>query len=214
MQLRYHLLPYFYTLAWEAAQKGYPPVRPLFWADWHDRSLWNIDDAFFLGDALLVCPLVQEGTQQRTITLPQGQWYHFWDDTRIAGGQTIQIEASLEQIPLLVKAGSILPMEDATRLILHLYPPDQGESESYIYSDAGDGYGETRLDRFRLTRQRTNLELEWEQQGDYPFPYETIQIQVHGLSVQQAWVDGQVTTVQEQQLQCHSFQQIRFCCSE
>jgi alpha-glucosidase len=47
-------------LAWEASQKGYPPVRPVFWSDTDDSALWGVDDAFFLGDALLVCPIFEE----------------------------------------------------------------------------------------------------------------------------------------------------------
>lgn len=56
-------------------------------------------------------------------SIRRGYWYNFWNDSMIEGGKTIELEAPLEQIPLLVKAGSILPMEEAQQLILHLYPP-------------------------------------------------------------------------------------------
>jgi alpha-glucosidase len=210
LQLRYQLLPYFYTLAWEVQEKGYPPVRPLFWLDWNERSLWDRDDAFLLGDALLVCPILQEGERSRTVFLPKGHWYNFWNDTLLEGEKTIQLEAPLEQIPLLVKAGSILPMEEAEQLILHIYPPEYGESEGCIYSDAGDGYGESRLDQFHLIRHQKSLELTWEQQGDYIFPYENVRLHVHGVSLQQVWVDEQEVNAQGQQLQCHSFKRVRF----
>lgn len=147
LQLRYRLLPYFYTLSWEASQKGYPPVRPVFWSASDDAALWDIEDAFLLGDALLVCPIVEPGGRKRCITLPKGHWYHFWDDALLEGAQPVTLEAPLEQIPLLVKAGSILPMEEGEQLILHLYPPLQGSSDGCLYSDAGDGYGDWRLDR-------------------------------------------------------------------
>ena len=200
LYLRYQLMPYFYTLAWETTQKGYPPVRPLFWNDPSNRSLWGIEDAFCLGDALLICPIVTEGDRSRTITLPRGQWYEFWTDALIQGGETVQLEAPLEQIPVLVKAGSIIPMEREAELTLHLYPPEVGECTSDIYSDVGDGYGKSRIDRFRLTRNSHELELNWEQQGDYEFPYERVQIQIHGLSCQQVWVDEQVVSMQGQGL--------------
>ncbi|MDV2994543.1 MAG: Oligosaccharide 4-alpha-D-glucosyltransferase [Chroococcidiopsis sp. SAG 2025] len=243
LQLRYRLMPYFYTLAWETSQKGYPPVRPLFWFDWGDRFLWDVEDAFYLGEALLVCPIVREGERSRTLYLPQGYWYNFWDDSAIAGGQTIELDSPLEQIPLLVKAGSILPMEDSKQLILHLYPPvktaeergtdsslcafapnaalrlrlmrDQNSYTLYsytLYTDAGDGYGESRCDRFSLTQHEDSLELTWEQQGNYDFPYQSVQLHVHGVSLQQAWVDDRETTLQGQQLQCHVFKKVRFRC--
>ncbi|PSB09897.1 alpha-glucosidase [filamentous cyanobacterium CCP2] len=213
LQLRYQLMPYFYTLAWEAAQKGYPPVRPLFWSNWNDRTLWDIEDAFCLGDALLVCPIVEEGKQVRSITLPNGYWYNFWNDQKIEGGRTIQLEAPLKQIPLLIKAGSILPMEQDQQLILHLYPLESGQSEGYLYSDAGDGYGESRIDRFYLICHKRSLELIWKQEGEYPFPYQSIQLQVHGLPIQKAWIDGQAITLQEQNLQCQMFGQVWFECN-
>ncbi|HEY9651505.1 MAG TPA: TIM-barrel domain-containing protein, partial [Coleofasciculaceae cyanobacterium] len=63
LQLRYRLMPYLYTLAWEASQKGYPPVRPVFWCDSEDSALWDVEDAFLLGNALLICPIFQEGAR-------------------------------------------------------------------------------------------------------------------------------------------------------
>lgn len=210
LQLRYRLLPYFYTLSWEASQKGYPPVRPVFWSDSDDPALWGVNDAFFLGEVLLVCPIFEEGGRQRQVLLPKGHWYNFWDDTQLEGGKQVTIEAPLEQIPLLVRAGSILPMEEAKQLSLHLYPPVQGTSESYLYNDAGDGYGESRLDKFRMVRNENSLEITWEQEeGDYPFPYIGIKLHVHGIKLQQAWVDGTEVDFQEQKLFCDRFQHIR-----
>jgi alpha-glucosidase len=116
LRLRYRLMPYFYTLAWEANQKGYPLVRPLFWADSSDCDLWSIDDAFLLGDAILVCPILEEGATSRSLTLPKGHWYDFWDDTLLEGAKQIDLEAPLERIPLLIRAGTILPMEANDRL--------------------------------------------------------------------------------------------------
>jgi alpha-glucosidase len=213
LELRYQLMPYFYTLAWESAQKGYPPIRPLFWFDWNDRSLWDREEVFYLGEALLVCPILNQGERSHPVSLPKGHWYNFWNDTLLEGGKTMQLEAPLEQIPVLVRAGSILPMEDAQQLTLHLYPPLEGESEGCIYSDAGDGYEDSRRDRFRLIRAQQSLELIWEQEGNYNFPYQGVQLQVHGMSVQQAWVDEQEVAIEEQRLPAHSFRRVRFRCS-
>lgn len=193
LQLRYRLLPYFYTLAWEAAQKGYPPVRPLFWSDPQDANLWQVDDQFLLGDSLLICGMTEEGARERTVTLPQGRWYHFWDDRPLEGPGQVTLAAPLEQIPVLVRAGSVLPMESEQQLMLHLYPPVTGDCESVLYSDAGDGYGESRLDRFHLVWENNQLYLRRTSEGEFIFPYQTIQIQLHGVEMKQVWVDGQAT---------------------
>ncbi|MEG3881185.1 glycoside hydrolase family 31 protein [Microcoleus sp. herbarium7] len=189
LRLRYRLIPYFYTLAWEASQTGHPPIRPLFWFDSDDRRLWDVEDAFFVGDALLVCPIVEQGARKRQAILPKGSWYNFWDDTLIEGATEINLAAPLQEIPLLVKAGSILPMEMDDKLILHLYFPTQEMSQGCLYSDAGDGYGEWRLDRFRLLQDEQGLELIWQQQGAYEFPYKEIELYLHGMELKQACLD-------------------------
>ncbi|MBD2307743.1 glycoside hydrolase family 31 protein [Chroococcidiopsis sp. FACHB-1243] len=227
LQLRYRLMPYFYTLAWWASQKGYPPVRPVFWADSQDAALWNVDDAFLLGDALLVCPVLESGARMPTAQLrltrhailPKGYWYNFWDDTLLEGGQQVDLAAPLERIPLLVKAGSIIPMEENKQLILHVYPSVEGNAKNIpdsrlptphsLYSDAGDGYGEWRLDRFGMVRDENGLELSWETQGDYAFPYQKVRVHLHGIKLQQVWVDGTELACQGQQIECDPFHQMR-----
>lgn len=196
LKLRYQLLPYFYTLAWEANQKGYPLVRPLFWYHTQEPALWQVDDAFYLGDALLVYPILQPEGRSRQALLPPGDWYSFWDDTVFNGATQVELSAPLETIPLLVKAGSILPMTIDQELILHIYPPTHKDEagEGIMYSDAGDGHGEWRLDRFTLVRFDDGIELFWEQHGDYPmlykFPYQGIKLQFHGFQPQRVWVEG------------------------
>ncbi|MBH8556102.1 glycoside hydrolase family 31 protein [Nostocaceae cyanobacterium CENA357] len=210
LQLRYRLMPYFYTLAWEASQTGHPLVRPLFWADTDNPQLWSIDDAFLLGDALLVAAIAQEGATSRAIALPKGHWYNFWNDALLEGGKQVNLKAPLEQIPLLVKAGSILPMEEDNQLILHIYPSAFLTSEGQVYSDAGDGYGKSRLDSFYLTQNQDCLELTWKQQGDYAFPYAGIKLHLHGFEPQQVWVDSNEVVNQGQCLSVEQFEQVRW----
>lgn len=213
LQLRYQLLPYFYTLAWQANQQGHPLLRPLFWADPQDARLWSIDDQFLVGDALLVCPIVQEGERSRQVTLPSGDWYHFWDDEILTGemAREIRLEAPLERIPLLVRAGSILPLASGGRfnllsdqwfrdqqLELHLYPDRQGNAALTLYTDAGDGNGPFRLDQFQLRALGGGYDLTWTATGEFDFPYRAIQVQLHGAIAQQAWVDGEMVAVQNQ----------------
>ncbi len=210
LQLRYRLLPYFYTLSWEASQKGYPPVRPLFWSDSNDSKLWDVEDAFLLGDSVLVCPIVEEGMRKRNVILPKGYWYNFWDDALIEGGKEINLEAPLEQIPLLIKAGTILPMEDGEQLSLHIYPPMQETSEASLYNDAKDGYGDWRVDRFQMVRFENGLDLIWDKQGDYPFPYKSVQLYLHAMKIQQVWIDEQEVSIQGQKLECQPFGKVYY----
>jgi len=213
LRLRQHLMPYLYTLVWEAAATGHPPVRPLFWLNPTDERLWNRQDAFCLGEALLICPVLAEGERSPHIHLPAGNWYSFWDDTRFTGGQVVELAAPLEQIPVLVKAGSILPMVDGEkegdRLLLHLYLPEEGESHCRVYSDAGEGYSDSRIDDFYLTRQGQELQLTRHSEGSYPFPYREVQLHLHGATPAQAWVDQEPVSVQEPVLDCLPFKEVR-----
>ncbi|UCF62586.1 MAG: alpha-glucosidase, partial [Anaerolineaceae bacterium] len=91
--LRYKLLPYFYTLAWQSHQYGHPMVRPLFWHDVEDPNLWGIDDAFLLGKNLLVAPILEESASSRHLVLPKGNWFNFWDDTILQGPGEVETSA-------------------------------------------------------------------------------------------------------------------------
>ena len=125
MRLRKQLMPYLYTLTWEASQTGLPLVRPLFWKNWEQSSLWEVDDAYLLGDTLLVAPVLEKGVSQRKIIFPPGVWYSFWDDSLFIGPGEIQVATELETIPIFVRGGSFLPTQEDRRLVLHLYAPTE-----------------------------------------------------------------------------------------
>ncbi|MFM8320209.1 MAG: TIM-barrel domain-containing protein, partial [Chloroflexota bacterium] len=186
LQLRQRLAPYIYSLAWQAAQSGWPLVRPLLWLDPADRRLWDCDDAFLLGDALLVAPVLHEAARQRTLQLPPGDWYDFWDDTLYTGPAQVSLPVSLERIPLLARAGAVLPVQDGAHLELHVYAPVSGSPAALpaplaLYSDAGDGYGPSRLDTFSLLSGPDGaLQLDWSAAGDFPFPYARVDLVPHG----------------------------------
>lgn len=190
LKLRYQLMPYLYTLAWESTQTGAPLVRPLFWYHADDARFWSVDDTFYLGETLLVFPVLEEGARSRLITLPKGVWFNFWNDEILKGSQQIEVVAPLEQIPLLVKAGSILPLQDKQQLRLHLYPAlEETEQFFTLYSDARDGYGASRVDRFQFIRFPEGLEIIWHTEGEFSFPYEHLHLHLHHFKLQQIWQD-------------------------
>ena len=91
------------------------------------------------------------------------------------------LEAPLESIPVLVRAGSILPIQSVEGLELHLYAPEDGRSgEGILYSDAGDGYGAGRVDRFHLTPVDSVFDFTSEAAGEFPWPYGAVKLRLHG----------------------------------
>jgi alpha-D-xyloside xylohydrolase len=146
-QLRYRLLPYIYSLAWRVTQDDYTIQRglPMDWPA--DQRVRDIGDQFMFGPALLVAPVTEPAATQRRVYLPQAPaWYDFWSGARFQPGETIDAAASLERIPVYVRAGSIVPLGLVTEhadiqpdtLEVRVYPGADGDFD--WYSDAGDTY--------------------------------------------------------------------------
>jgi alpha-glucosidase (family GH31 glycosyl hydrolase) len=66
-------------------------------------------DAFLFGPSLLVAPVFESGATSRSLALPQGTWWNFWTGQQLQGGSSATIEAPLDSMPLLVRAGAIVP---------------------------------------------------------------------------------------------------------
>ncbi|HEY8347157.1 MAG TPA: glycoside hydrolase family 31 protein [Symbiobacteriaceae bacterium] len=145
IRLRYRLLPYTYTLAWEAHRQGLPFMRPLVLHYPRDPKCLTIRDQYLWGRDLLVAPVTAPGQQSRPVYLPEGDWYDFWTGRRIRGGRWIQAPAPLETLPLFVRAGAILPEAPWDRsqapgweeLTLNIYPGPE-VSEFLLYEDDGE----------------------------------------------------------------------------
>jgi oligosaccharide 4-alpha-D-glucosyltransferase len=113
VKLRYQLLPYNYTLAYQNSTTGMPLMRPMFFED--ERNIELIDNAssYFWGDAFLVTPIVNAGVKSVTVDLPQGVWFDYWSNKKYQGEQTIELATSLTTLPVLVRAGAFIPMVDS-----------------------------------------------------------------------------------------------------
>jgi alpha-glucosidase len=210
MNLRVQLMPYLYTLAWQTSQTGLPLVRPCFWADVQNEALWDIEDAFLLGDSILVAPILEEAINSRQVYLPTGRWVEFWNDHPADGPGQIELNVPLERIPILIRAGSILPMDEDGQLALHIYPPIVGESYGMLYNDQGDGYRSWRVDHFRMIREASNLSINWEREGDYPFPFRNIHLHLHGMKFRQVIIDGVEGIYEGDRITVGEFKKISF----
>ena len=143
-ELRYRLLPYTYTLAWEAHTLGLPLMRPLVLNYPDDPRVWTLGHEFLWGDDLLVAPVTREGATAWPVYLPAGRWYDFWTGDRYEGPGGITVPAPLDRLPLLVRAGAILPMGPVVQhtgerpldeVTLLIYP--EGTSRFELYEDDG-----------------------------------------------------------------------------
>ncbi len=117
IELRYRLVPYIYTLAREAYYAGVPLLRPLWFRFPDDERAATCDSQYMFGDALLVNPVTAKGAREWTTYLPEGLWYDFFTGESIEGGRDITKEVTLEDIPVYVPAGTILPMGEVKQYI-------------------------------------------------------------------------------------------------
>ena len=90
--LRHRLKPYLTQVMAEAHEKGTPVIKPLFYDFPEDPAAWQVEDQFLLGHDLLAAPVLEEGQRRRKVVLP--------------AGQTVEVDAPLEQMPLFVRAGA------------------------------------------------------------------------------------------------------------
>ncbi|HVZ83549.1 MAG TPA: glycoside hydrolase family 31 protein [Terracidiphilus sp.] len=149
--LRYRLLPYIYSEAWQVTSNHATLMRPLV-MDWRDDvNAQNTADEYLFGPAILVSPVYIQGATSRSVYLPQSTWYDFWTGDKIAGSQRITADAPLAKLPLYIRAGSIIPMgpamewsteKPADPIELRIYPGADGDFT--LYEDANDGYAYTK----------------------------------------------------------------------
>jgi len=113
MRLRERLRPYITELMNAAHEKGTPPMRPLFYDFPEDAAAWDVDDQFLFGPDLLVAPVLHADERSRSVYLPEGaEWTDAHSGETFAGGQTLQVDAPLERIPLYLKNGAKLPIAE------------------------------------------------------------------------------------------------------
>lgn len=146
LHLRYQMLPYNYSLAFENSLTGLPLMRPMLFED--STDVWFDEKAQYMwGDAFLVKPVTEANVKRVDVRLPAGSWIDFWSGVEYAGNQTVSIQTQLAHLPVLVKAGSFVPMADemATTqdyqpdtLNLHYYASETVTSSSgNMYEDDG-----------------------------------------------------------------------------
>ena len=108
-RLHVSLFPYLYTYAHESSVTGLPIMRHPMLASPDDPATYNTEGEYLLGNEILVAPVLKEGATTRSLYVPRGAWVDFWTGDSVSGGQEVTVPAPVEHIPILVRAGSILP---------------------------------------------------------------------------------------------------------
>ena len=143
-RLRYALFPYIYSMAGWTTERDYTMLRALVMDFPEDRTGRELNDEYMFGPALLVAPITQYQQRSRSVYLPSGaQWYDYWSG-RPAGSGTIVAAAPYDQIPVFVRAGSIIPYQPEMQYIgekpadpITLYVYAGADGRFTLYEDQG-----------------------------------------------------------------------------
>lgn len=147
LNLRYRLLPYIYSEAWQVTKNGSTIMRPLVMDFNGDEAALSSKFEYMFGKSILAAPITEPNVSQWNVYLPKiSDWFDFWTGKHYLGGQTIKADAPLDRIPLFVKAGSIIPMgkiiqhsaEKSDTLEIRIYKGADAEFD--LYEDEGDNY--------------------------------------------------------------------------
>jgi len=179
LNLRYRLLPYIYSEAWQVTKNGSTMMRPMVMDFNGDTAAVKSQYQYMFGKSLLTAPITEPDVTQWNVYLPKSAgWYDFWTGKRFNGGQTVKTDAPLDKIPLFVKAGSIIPMgkiiqyageKSADTLEIRVYKGADAKFD--LYEDEGDNYnyenGKYSTISFKWDEKRQTLTI-GDKQGNYP----------------------------------------------
>jgi alpha-D-xyloside xylohydrolase len=178
LYLRYRLLPYIYSEAWQITKNGSTMMRPLVMDFREDTTAVEQAYEYMFGKSILVAPITETGVNEWNIYLPKSSiWYDFWSGKRFDGAQTIKTATFLDKIPLFIKAGSIIPMgpliqystDKSDPVEIRIYPGADGEFT--LYEDENDNYnyekGLYSIIEFKWTNATKTLKI-GKRQGDFP----------------------------------------------
>lgn len=149
LKLRYSLLPFYYTLMHIAHEKGWPIWRPVFFYDNSTAEALDIDDQFFIGRELLISPVLMQSVEEISLRLPVGEWYE-WESFNYIKNSLKSIKilyyTPLDYIPIHIRAGSILVMQEAklnmfetrqTNFTILIALDSDGQANAQFYWDDG-----------------------------------------------------------------------------
>lgn len=180
IRMRYQLLPYIYSTAWQVTDNDGSYLRALVYDFAADRKVWDMTDEFLFGKSILATPIVTaqytdekvirtdamtgwdrdeveqklaesvDFSQSKTAVkyLPAGaDWYYYWTEELYKGGSNVTVETKFDEVPMFVKAGSIIPFAPVmqyaeeskwSNLDIVVYPG--ADAEFVLYEDEGDNY--------------------------------------------------------------------------
>lgn len=146
LRLRHKMIPYLYTLSYIAYKEGVPMIQPMYYKNPESEQAYTVNNQYYLGENMIIAPITQKcdiSVHKASVTawVPDGTWYDFFNTTRYKGNRYLVLYRSIEQMPVLIKSGSIIPLTDdicnndasqnPKNLKLRIFTGDDGEFTLY-----------------------------------------------------------------------------------
>lgn len=169
--LRYALIPYIYTEAWEMYRTSRPMMAPLFYDNLQDEVAYNISDQYFFGRNMMVCPVTTKNALSRPVYFPEGEWLDFWTAERITGRTKKSFLTPIEIMPIFIRKGAIIPQHepqqyigehDGSKIHLLIYAADHSAYDMYEDDGMSTSYqqGHYALTRIECRTDATGLHID------------------------------------------------------
>lgn len=190
--LRYSLIPYIYSTAYENHQTGMPLMRALVLDYQDDPNVYEITDQYLFGESMMICPVTTKGAKTRTVYLPEGNWTNYWTGEQFEGKQYLNVLCPIEEMPIFIKGGAIIPSQEVVQYVgekeietitLDIYP--DGNSSFSLYDDDGKSL-DYQKGKYALTTIEVNAEDDQVEvtiqpaEGKYKLDDRTYEIRLHG----------------------------------
>lgn len=161
---RYSLIPYIYSNAFQVYKKARPMITPLVMDYPDDKNTYNISRQYMFGPYMMVCPVTTKNALSQSVYFPGGEWFDYETGERYSGRQYKSLLTPLEVLPLYIKGGAIIPMQQPMQYVdqhpvktitLDVYP--SGQSSFNMYEDDGISL-DYKKDIYAITSIKSNLD--------------------------------------------------------
>ena len=190
MDFRVKIIPYIYNLLYQSHLNYKPIIKPTFYDFEYDNETFKENDEFMFGDSMLVASVVEENARTRKVYLPKSvNWYYYHTDEIYEGGKYVNINTKLEEFPLFIKEGSIIPIntekpsfnmkEDKRAFLIYPFVNDNKTIKYSYFEDDGYTFNYKNIDgrliiNFTLTTSDKNISIDYIKEGNYIPPYNEI----------------------------------------
>ncbi|MNF27399.1 Alpha-xylosidase [compost metagenome] len=214
VELRYQMLPYNYTLAFENNQKGTPLMRPLLFEEPENQALLNVSETYFWGNDFLVTPITKAGLKETTVYFPKNNnWFDFYTDEKQHAGTSSNIAVAEDHIPVFVRGGAFIPIIKTIQntskysldtFDLHFFFDEKTpKSEGKLYNDNGQTPNAFEKGEYEILNFTNNsndktvsLTIQTETGKSFQSKDKEILLILHNLNdkIKKVTVDGKSTT--------------------